>query len=146
MKKAFIIIMTFFTLAFNVSAQSTIVKDFKEVCDSLNTLLIERTEVKGVLGLKSIMKRGTTLDFYFTESLGDYPFRTDDSKWFRTTLKSLFPEKYSKYTLGNVYSRNVSIERLEVSELGFSGSPVGSRHKTSDPKGKTSFVTRLGEP
>lgn len=146
MKKAFIIIMTFFTLAFNVSAQSTIVKDFKEVCDSLNTLLIERTEVKGVLGLKSIMKRGTTLDFYFTESLGDYPFRTDDSKWFRTTLKSLFPEKYSKYTLGNVYSRNVSIERLEVSELGFSGSPMGSRHKTSDPKGKTSFVTRLGEP
>ena len=145
MKKTFALIIIIFTLSLDAIAQSSIVKDFKDVCDSLNVMMKERTSVNGWLELKTIMKRSGTLDFYFTESLGDYPFRTGDAKWFRSQLKNLFPEKYSRYSLGNVYSRNVAIDRLEVAELGFSGSPAGSRHKTSDPKGKTSFVTRLGQ-
>ena len=35
------------------------------------------------------MKRGKTLDFYFTESLGDHPLREGDAQWFRKTLKQL---------------------------------------------------------
>ena len=71
MKKYFSILVICLSVSLSASAQSAIVKDFKEVCDSLNTLMTERTSVKGNLRLKAVMKRGSELDFYFTESLGD---------------------------------------------------------------------------
>ena len=49
------------------SSQSRIVKDFKDVCDSLNTLMSEKTGVKGNIALKAVMKRGKALDFYSTK-------------------------------------------------------------------------------
>ena len=88
-------------------AQSVIVQDFKPVCDSLSRLIQERTSVKGELKTKAIMKRGNCLDFYFTESLGDFPWHNGDAKWFRSTLKSLFPEKYRNYRLGETYSKRI---------------------------------------
>ena len=110
----------------NLSAQSKIVKDFKPVCDSLSILLKERTSVSGELKLKAVTKRGTTLDFYFTESLGDFPWYKGDDKWFETTLKRLYPEKYSKYKLGEVYSRLVPLDKLITPSLTFDGSHVCS--------------------
>ena len=78
-------------LSINAYPQSAIVKDFKPVCDSLSTLLKEKTSVTGYLKLKSIRKSGDKLDFYFDESLGDFPFRRGDVEWLRSTLKKLFP-------------------------------------------------------
>lgn len=118
------------------SAQSRIVKDFEPVCDSLSTLLSERTGVKGELKLKNIMKRNGRLDFYFTVSLSDFPWRESDSRWFRSTLGSLFPEEYSRYRLGEIYSKRERISTLTVKPLGFSGSSIESRYRTSDPKGR----------
>ena len=80
-------------LTVQASAQSTIVKDFKPVCDSLKTLMTEKTSVTGGLRIKSILKRDGKLDFYFDESLGDFPFRRGDAEWFRNTLKNIFPEE-----------------------------------------------------
>ena len=94
------------------TAQSRIVKDFKPACDSLATLMTERTGICGNILLKTAMKRGGNLDFYFTESLGDYPWRKDDVKWFRNSLKDLFPEEYSRYRLGEIYSRKVPLSFL----------------------------------
>ena len=94
-------------------AQSRITADFKEVCDSLSVLMTERTSVEGSIKLKAVMKRGSCLDFYFTESLGDYPFRPGDAQWFRKALKAQFPEKYSGYSLGEVKSRKIDIEKLD---------------------------------
>jgi hypothetical protein len=48
----------------NASAQSQIVKDFKPACDSLRTLLVEKTSVQGSLKIKSILKRDGKLDFF----------------------------------------------------------------------------------
>src|SRR5574344_2544923 len=88
-------------------AHSTIVKDFKQACDSLSVILQERTGVYNQLKLKTVMKRGNVLDFYFTESLGDWPWESGDPHKFKSTLKSLFPEKYSRYKVGEIYSRMV---------------------------------------
>ena len=57
-------------VSFTSMGQSKIVQDFKPVCEILDSLLLERTDVGHVepLALKAVMKRGTTLDFYFTES------------------------------------------------------------------------------
>ena len=55
--------------------KSRIVEDFTPTCDSLSVLLSERTGVEGELVLKNIMKRKGNLDFYFTVSLSDFPWR-----------------------------------------------------------------------
>ena len=129
-------------LTVQASAQSTIVKDFKPVCDSLKTLMTEKTSVTGGLRIKSILKRDGKLDFYFDESLGDFPFRRGDAEWFRNTLKNLFPEKYKSYGIGGVYTKNVDIKTLEVASLSFKGSSFKSHNRASQPSGREEFVTQ----
>ena len=104
----------------------------------------ERTLVNGNISLKSVMKRGKTLDFYFTESLGDYPLRPGDAKWFRNALRAQFPEQYSKYLLGVVKSKNIDIEDLEVAALTFKGNPAHSAHRIDAPEGPAQVVKELG--
>ena len=92
MKRLVIIYLVLTIFAISAKGQSAIVKEFKPVCDSLTFLIKERSAIKGKLELKAVMKRGSTLDFYFTESLGDYPWRTEDYHWFKKQLRQLFPE------------------------------------------------------
>ena len=128
MKKTIITIIIL-ALSWTSYAQSIIVEDFKPVCDSLTRLIQERTTVKGALKTKAIMKRGNSLDFYFTESLGDLPWYSEDAKWFRNTLKSLFPEEYRHYKLGEIYSRRVAFNRLVTPHLTYEGQPAESSHR-----------------
>ena len=112
MRRYVLIYIMLLCLAMPSSGQSKIVKSFTPACDSLSVLIHERTGVKGPVKLKAVMKRGNTLDFYFTETLGDFPWRKQDVSWLRPTFKSIFPEQYSKYRLGEIYSRKVSVDRL----------------------------------
>lgn len=145
MKRKILITLMFGILSLSLNAQTTIVKDFEEPCDSLSTLLQERTGVKCDLKLKSVMKRGTVLDFYFTESLGDFPLRPKDTEWLRSTLKSLYPQSYKKYGIGIIQSRKVDTKQLEIHPLGFNGEPQESNFKTKLPKHRKGFVERLDE-
>ena len=122
MKRLILTIFASAALCFGAAAQSAIVKDFKPVCDSLDVLIKENRDVKGKLRIKNIMKRGNVLDFYFTESLGDYPWRKGEPEWFRRKLRSLFPDKYRGYELGTIYSKTIPLDRLTTAELGFDGS------------------------
>ena len=117
MRKFIITISAFFSLCSASFAQSAIIKDFQPVCDSLDVMLKKNRDVKGQLRIKSIMKRGNVLDFYFTESLGDFPWREGEPAWFRKELKKRFPEKYKSYSLGVVHSKNISLDRLVTAEL-----------------------------
>lgn len=141
------IIITIFTLALCLTAfgQSTIMKDFLPVCDSLDVLLKENRDVKGQLRLKSIMKRGKALDIYFTESLSDYPWREGEPEWFRAELKKRFPEKYKGYSLGAVYSKNIPLDRLVTAELGFDGRPTALKDAAKKPSGRKPLVTEVGK-
>ena len=143
MKRLFAIYIAVISACLGLNAQSKIVKDFMDACDSLNTLMSERTSVKGHIALKAVMKRGSVLDFYFTESLGDYPFRPGDAKWFRNALKGQFPDAYRKYSLGEVTSRNISIENLEVAALTFDGRPAQPAHRTDRPHNPAQVVKAL---
>ena len=142
MKKIALTLLIIFT-CIEASSQSKIVKDFKDACDSLGTLMNERTGVNGRITLKAVMKRGPVLDFYFTESLGDYPFRPGDAKRFRSALKGQFPDAYRNYSLGEVKSRNIDIENLEVAALTFKGNPAHSSHRTDAPKTPAQVVRAL---
>ena len=140
-------IITIFTLILCTTSfgQSAIMKDFQPVCDSLDVVLKENRDVKGKLRLKSIMKRGKVLDFYFTESLGDYPWRKGEPQWFRKELKKRFPEKYRNYDLGAVYSKNIALDRLVTAELGFDGQPTGMKAAVKQPSGRKQLVTEIGQ-
>ena len=140
--KRLLITIIFLASCISMKGQSAIIKDFKPVCDSLSILIQERNTVQGELKLQAVMKRGTNLDFYFTESLGDFPWYAGDTQWFRTTLKSLFPEKYSSYKLGEIYSKRISHSNLVTPSLGFEGIPSDSRQRTRNPS-RRNIVTPL---
>ena len=129
--------------SFNIlaSGQSQIVKDFTPVCDSLAVLYSDHCGVKGSLKLKSVMKRKKHLDFYFTETLSDFPFYNGDLKWFRTQLKSLFPEQYSNYYLGEIYTRNVNAGKLELPRLTNDGNPARNSFKAHEIAKNRAIVT-----
>ncbi len=142
MKRFLIFTILSLTFGFFAKGQSAIVKEFKPVCDSLSILIQQRNTVQGELKLQAVMKRGSTLDFYFTESLGDYPWHEGETKWFRNTLKSLFPQKYESYRLGEIYSKRISHANLVTPALGFEGTPTDTRHRTKNPS-RRNIVTAL---
>lgn len=143
MRKSFIFIISSLLISLSAYAQSEIVKDFAPACDSLAVLLQERTSVSGELRLKSIMRRGSSLDFYFTETLGDFPWKSGDPKWFKKALRTLFPEKYDNYKVGEIYSRRVSLNHLVTPSLGSDGKPSDSRHRVKTPPSAPAVVTSL---
>ena len=127
-----IIIVVFLSLSLSGFSQSKIVRDFRPVCDSLNILIQEKTTVKGKLKMKAVMKRGSYIDIYFTQSLGDLPWRNDTYQWFKSTLTDLFPEEYRNYNLGGIYCERTKMERLITQELGFSGTPNDTPYRIKD--------------
>ena len=130
-------------ISFSAYAQSEIVTDFKPVCDSLSVLITERTGVEGNVTVKSIMKRGSSLDFYFTESLGDYPWKDGDTRWFKNTLSKLIPEQYSRYKAGEIYSRGVALNHLVTPRVNSDGKPSSSRYKLRQHHEAPAVVTSL---
>lgn len=138
-----LIILTGFEAYSQSGPQSDIVKDFKEACDSLSAMMNRRTGVKGRVTLKAVMKRDTIMDFYFTESLGDYPFRIGDAEWFRETLEDEIPDAYKNYAIGEIKSKDVDIEQLEVAALTFLGKPAKSLHRRSSPNNPAQVVRSL---
>lgn len=143
MKRIILTILAAIALSAGTSAQSAILKDFKPVCDSLDAMLKRNRDVKGNLQLKSVMKRKDNLDFYFTNSLGDYPWREGEPEWFRKELKKRFPARYRDYGIGVIYSNKVALERLSTPELGFDGRPSQTKNMTGNPSRPHPLVTRL---
>lgn len=139
-----IIAMFLFCIQINTTGQSRIVKDFMPACDSLAERLSERSGVDGKLKLKAVMKRGKALDFYFTETLSDFPLYNGDVKWLRQNLKGLFPENYSGYSLGVIYTRQTNVEKLQMPRLGSSGKPVKNDYRISVQGKQAPIVTSLG--
>ncbi len=127
-------------LGLNSYAKKSIVEDFKPVADSLNVLVQERMGVQCKIEIKSIMKRDGGLDFYFTQTLGDFPWRKADVDWLRKKLKSLMPQEYRKHRIGEIYTNKIALSRLTVKELGFNGKPVSSPHKIKKPSSASPLV------
>ena len=127
------------------TAQEVSQKDFVPVCDSLRTLLQERTTVYTKLSIDRVLRRSSQLDFYFSVELGDYPWHSRDINWFRATLTSLFPEGYSNYTIGNIYVRRNNLTSYVTPELGFDGKPAENTYHYPIPR-TTPLVTRRDAP
>lgn len=136
-----LVCLAFFTLQTGL-AQNRVRDDFEPVCKSLDTLVYERTSVRGKLKLRAVMKRGRYLDFYFSNSLSDLPWTLQDSRWFRNELKKRFPEKYRNYSLGQISSRGEKIEDLVTGELHYDGKPATDSYRVKAPATVRQIVER----
>ncbi len=142
MKRVLIILLSLLALV-PARSQGRLASQLKPVTDSLAVLLQERTSVKGIIQIKSVLKRGNELDFYFTQNLGDFPWSESSVKWFRKALEDFLPKEYSSYKVGEIYSKNVNLEDLPVASLHKDGKVHTSRYAKKDP-GRARFVAEEG--
>ena len=63
--------------------------------DSLRARLQRQTTVKTKLKIESVMKRGSSLDFTFSQELSDYPWTQATLDWFKDQIYDLMPAQYS---------------------------------------------------
>lgn len=113
-------------------SQSRIADEFKPACRTLDSLIQEKTTVKNELAIRAVMKRGNSLDFYFTRSLGDCPWRSDTYRWFKESLKELFPQEYSRYDVGEIYCGRTRMSELVTGSPGNDGQPDKTPFKVRD--------------
>ncbi len=143
-RKAFLTLIFLCTLALGLEAQS--VREFKAEFDSLRVLLQERTTVYGSVKATKILKSENSLNFYFNQTLGDYPWRNEDIRWFRTALKELLPEKYKDLEIGRIYigKRNL-LEKYPMPAIKNDGGSGTAMFRTKDPRQEHPFIERTGE-
>lgn len=146
MRHLLLSLFIFASASITLQAQNGIVDDFQPACDSLAVLLKERTSVHGELKLNKIMRRGSALDFYFTESLGDFPWKPGDPQWFKEELETLFPGGYEKFHVGKIFSRLVGLDRLVTPRLKSDGKPMESEYQIKKVNPAPSIVTELDKP
>lgn len=143
-KVLFVFILFFITSSYS-NAITRIKDDFNNISDTLSIIMQQRTTVKVKLELKSVMKRGNFLDFYFTESLGDIPWKKDDAVLFKNSLRARFPKTYKKYKLGDIYSNGQELTQLITPVLYNDGHPHKSSYRTNDHNNKTTpIVEEIG--
>ena len=143
-KKSILLILTALTLLTPSHAQKKVsVAQFKPACDTLASTIKKRSAIRWVLKLDKVMQRDSLLDFYFTESLGDYPWCRKDAEWFKDTLKRVLPPKYCNYNIGEIFSKGTHLDSLITPDLGFDGKPVKISHIINKPTGK--YVVRRAE-
>lgn len=122
------------------------VKDFKDAVDSLQTLIVERAGVSAAVKANKVVRRGYSLDFYFTPAMGDFPWRSKDVEWLRKTLADLMPESCSKYGIGNLFVGKNRLESYVMPQVGNDGTAIDNKFRTKDFRNVHPFVTPVGEP
>ena len=89
------------------------------------------------------------LDFIFTETLGDIPWKKEDISWFKTVLKDLAPSGYRNCKVGSIYCRSIPVQELESVAGKFRdtspeqmgrGRPEGRKSQAAGPGGRLTEI------
>ena len=145
MKKTLSLLLAVLLAGGMAAAQSRIVRDFAPATDSLRARLQRRTSVNCNLKLTKVVQKGAVLNFYFSQELGDYPWRRDDIDWFKDQLRELTPDAYRATTIGDIYAKNTLLSTLPMPPLSWSGSPRLNSFRVNDPRKKTVPLVRGDE-
>ena len=144
MKRIITLAMAVLALHGFIHAQS--VKEFKTECDSLQARLQRRTSVKASVSATKVERQGNTLSFHFNQSLGDFPWRTEDAEWFISQLKELLPSAYKSCKVGKVFvgTGKALLDDYVVDGFSGNGKPGSSRFRTRDHRPEHGFIERVG--
>lgn len=130
-------------LALSVQASAQRASDFQELCDSLSVRALEHFNVKSRLNVSKTMKRGNSLDLYFSNTMSDYPWHDRDLKWLKDELKEGWPKSASNFNLGEIFCNGVNINDLITPEIGNKGGFKPYKFKMADKRG-TPTVEKVG--
>lgn len=140
-KKTTVTLIAFLAVVLSLNGQTA--RQFTATCDSLQTLLKERSGVSSIVKLSKVSKAGNSLDLFFTKTLGDYPWREADITWFKDTFARLSPESCSNLSVRNMYVDGNPISKYVIPAPGNDGKPSCSLFRTShDPRPRHPFVER----
>ena len=114
--------------------QGTLLGTYRDSCKRLSSMIEERTGVRTDLKLRTLMRRSEVIDYYFTSTIGDIPWRSEDIPWLSKVLQSFAPEKYKGYRTGTVYCGKLPIRSLIINPISYDGKPVASKWTTTDPR------------
>ena len=96
-------------------------RDFKPVSDSLRARLQRHTTVKTGLKIEGVTKRGSSLEFTFSQELSDYQWTQADLDWLKDQIYDLMPAQYSDCTISGIFCRRDPAEDLITPALGNKG-------------------------
>lgn len=120
-------------------------ESYDTFCDSLDVFLTRITTVKSKVNLSRVLKRGNTLDFYFSQDFSDYPWHQDNVQWFRGFLDSEIKKMDPSYSLGEVFAKNINLKELITPSRGSDGRNSGYQGAVDDPGRDRAFIRREGE-
>lgn len=115
------------------------------MCDSLSSLLLERTTVKSQLKMWKVGVNGKDLTLNFDSTLSDYPWHPADQEWFKDRISLALDTIAPGYRVVSILSHGIPFKELSTPELTDSGSPVPYRYSCADPdKTNPRFIRRRG--
>ena len=99
-------------------AQGQFTSAFSEADDSLSAMVQRRFNVKSDLSIWRAMKRGDVIDLYFTRNLSDFPWRSEDVRWFTGQIRQLWPRELREYKMGGLFCNNIELDELITPGIG----------------------------
>ena len=135
--KKLLLALAIFASAFPLQAQNPRAKDFVTATDSLHQRLKRRTGVESPFKLEKVLTRGRELDFYFSQNLSAYPWRSDDVVWFRKQLQTLGKKALQDYSIGTIYANKQPLDELPTPIVGNNGKPLPTDLRVADPRNKS---------
>ena len=127
LRKVFLILIIIFSLSDEIFGQSFYIDNYA-LCDTLGTLLSERTGVRGIVGIDKIMQRGNALDIYFSKSIADFPLRPDDVLWLKSEVGGLIENEYERVRIGELYCGKKQLAKFAFEEIENEGRAVASEY------------------
>ena len=112
MYRRLILIVAALFAGLTANAQKAILDAFKPVTDSITVLTKEHFGVRSFIKLNKAMKRGNSLDLYFTKELGDYlivAISTDEFNWNSKQKKCYFTYEQRKALVESIRSVDLVI-------------------------------------
>ena len=146
--------LLFGLLAFLPEARGQKAADFKQACDSMTVLMGQRTGVRGIskIAVRAVSKeRDEVLEFRFSKEFSDYPWKAEDTLWFKETFRSLFPKQLASWRVGTCYAdtKSQSFAHLVTPSLrsdGFAASEYPFRRDDPRASAGQPLVERIGVP
>lgn len=120
---------------------------FKPLTDSLKVYMDTHFESDNSPAVKRIMKRGGVIDFYFTQTLGDYAWKPGDVEWFKGLILEHWPDSYRSSKLGSIYIGSNRLQQYITPALTYSGTPTPYEYRHEQgAQSDRCWVRRIGEP
>jgi len=108
------------------------VSEFSATVHKTDSLLKEKYGVVSAPRLKKVVQKGKSLEFFFDENIGNYPFRKGDYKQLKEQIAEFLPEKYANCRIDRIYCSGTDISMLELPPIENMGKAQPSRFRMAN--------------